>query len=33
MHDWIRTGTLRSIAKQCGADDFDAWCDWIDAHR
>lgn len=28
----IRTGTLRNIAVQCGADDFDAWCRWIDDH-
>lgn len=30
MHDEITIGTLRSIADQCGADDFDAWCAWID---
>lgn len=28
--DEIPTGTLRSIADQCGADDFEAWCRWID---
>ena len=28
----IPTGTLRSIADQCGADDFHAWCEWIDEH-
>lgn len=22
--------TLRNIADQCGADDFQSWCDWID---
>ena len=26
----ISGGTLRSIANQCGADDFQRWCDWID---
>jgi len=29
----IITGTLQSIAEQCGANDVDAWCRWIDAHR
>ncbi|GAA0218611.1 type II toxin-antitoxin system HicA family toxin [Halobacterium noricense] len=33
MHDEIAIGTLRSIADQCGADDFQAWCAWIDEHR
>lgn len=33
MHDRIRIGTLQNIADQCGADDFDAWCRWIDDHR
>jgi predicted RNA binding protein YcfA (HicA-like mRNA interferase family) len=33
MHDRISIGTLQSIADQCGADDFHAWCAWIDAHR
>lgn len=28
--DEIPQGTLRSIAEQCGADDFREWCDWID---
>jgi predicted RNA binding protein YcfA (HicA-like mRNA interferase family) len=28
----IHTDTLRSIADQCGADDFDAWCEWIETH-
>lgn len=27
--DDIPTGTLRSIAEQCGANDFHAWCRWI----
>ncbi|MFP9061856.1 type II toxin-antitoxin system HicA family toxin [Natrialbaceae archaeon A-chndr2] len=30
LHDELRTGTLRSIARSAGADDFDAFCDWID---
>jgi len=30
MHGEIPTGTLRSIADQCGATDFRAWCRWID---
>jgi len=33
MHDSIRTGTLRNVADQCGAEDFEAWCRWIDEHR
>lgn len=33
MHDEIAIGTVRSIADQCGADDFEAWCEWIDDHR
>lgn len=33
LHDRIRVGTLRNIAEQCGANDFDAWCRWIDANR
>lgn len=28
----IRTGTLRNIAKQCGANDFEEWRRWIDDH-
>lgn len=27
--DEIPTGTFRSIARQCGANDFEAWCRWI----
>ena len=30
LHDQISVGTLQSIAEQCGADDFQAWCEWID---
>lgn len=33
MHDRIDTGTLRSISRQAGAKDFDAFCRWIDANR
>ena len=29
----IGGNTLRKIAEQCGANDFRAWCRWIDAHR
>lgn len=31
--DQIPTGTLRSISEQCGANDFRAWCEWIDDAR
>lgn len=30
MKQRIPQGTLRSIASQSGADDFRAWCTWID---
>jgi len=30
--DEIPIGTLHSIAEQCGAEDFEAWCRWIDQH-
>jgi len=33
LHDRIKRGTLRAIAEQCDADDFDQWCRWIDDHR
>lgn len=29
----IPAGTLRKIAEQCGANDFRAWCEWIDELR
>lgn len=32
LHDEVAIGTLRSIAEQCGADDFEDWCRWIDEH-
>ncbi|MFC6836978.1 type II toxin-antitoxin system HicA family toxin [Halomarina ordinaria] len=31
--DKIPTGTMRSIAEQCGAEDFEEWCAWIDCNR
>ena len=31
--DRIRIGTLQNIAEQAGADDFDAFCCWIDRNR
>lgn len=30
MHDELATGTLRNIARQCDADDFDRFCNWIE---
>jgi predicted RNA binding protein YcfA (HicA-like mRNA interferase family) len=33
MHDSISVGTLSDIADQCGAEDFQAWCDWIAEHN
>ncbi len=30
LHDELKTGTLRDIADRAGANDFDAFCDWID---
>ena len=30
VHDELRTGTLRSIAESAGANDFDAFCEWVD---
>jgi len=32
MGGGIDTGTLYSIADQCGATDFREWCAWIDDH-
>jgi len=31
MHDEIKTGTLRNIAEQCGANDFREFLDWLDS--
>jgi predicted RNA binding protein YcfA (HicA-like mRNA interferase family) len=33
LHDEVKIGTLHSIADQCGAENFHAWCEWIDEHR
>lgn len=30
LHDELRTGTLRAIADDAGADDFEAFCAWVD---
>ena len=30
QHDRIRIGTLRNIAEQSGAEDFEKWCQWIE---
>jgi len=32
LHDEVKIGTLKSIADQCGADDFREWCRWVDEH-
>jgi predicted RNA binding protein YcfA (HicA-like mRNA interferase family) len=32
-HDRVREGTLRDIAEQAGANDFDEFCRWIDRNR
>ncbi|MFB6296258.1 MAG: type II toxin-antitoxin system HicA family toxin [Halobacteriales archaeon] len=32
IHEEVRTGTCHDIAEQCGAKDFQAWCEWIDCH-
>ncbi|WP_276260512.1 type II toxin-antitoxin system HicA family toxin [Haloglomus litoreum] len=33
LHDELRPGTLRDIADDAGANDFDAFCEWIDRNR
>lgn len=33
LHDELRTGTLRYIAEDAGAVDFEEFCDWIDANQ
>lgn len=33
LHDRVRIGTLRSIADDAGANDFDEFCKWIDRNR
>jgi predicted RNA binding protein YcfA (HicA-like mRNA interferase family) len=30
LHESVSIGTLRSIADSAGAEDFDAFCEWID---
>ncbi|MFA1612266.1 type II toxin-antitoxin system HicA family toxin [Halobellus rubicundus] len=30
LHDELRVGTLREIAANAGAQDFEEFCDWID---
>lgn len=32
LHDELRIGTLRSIADDAGARDFESFCEWIDAN-
>lgn len=31
-HDSISIGTLRDIATDAGAEDFESFCEWIDRH-
>jgi len=33
MKDRVPIGTLRSIARQAGANDFESFCHWIDENR
>ena len=33
LHDSVSIGTLRDIADSAGAEDFDAFCAWIDRNR
>lgn len=33
LHEELDTGTLRSIAEQAGAKEFDEFCSWIDRNR
>jgi predicted RNA binding protein YcfA (HicA-like mRNA interferase family) len=33
MHDSITIGTLRNVARQAGAKDFEEFCKWIDRNR
>jgi len=30
LHEELKTGTLRSVAESAGANDFDAFCAWLD---
>jgi predicted RNA binding protein YcfA (HicA-like mRNA interferase family) len=33
LHDRVRVGTLRGIAEDAGAKDFEAFCMWVDRNR
>ena len=33
LHDELRIGTLRRVAEDAGAREFDAFCDWLDRNR
>lgn len=33
QYDRIDVSILQSIADQCGAEDFEKWCGWIDRNR
>lgn len=33
MHDRIKIGTLQNIMAQCGGEDFEKFCEWIDRNR
>ena len=33
LHDRLRIGTLRGIADDAGANEFDEFCAWIDQNR
>lgn len=33
LHSRLKIGTLRNIANQAGARDFDEFCRWIDQYR
>jgi predicted RNA binding protein YcfA (HicA-like mRNA interferase family) len=32
LHDEIAIGTLNSIKEQCGGQDLDAFCEWIESN-
>lgn len=33
LHDELRPGTLRDVASDAGANDFDRFCEWLDRNR
>ena len=33
IHDELAVGTLRGIAEDAGANDFEEFCEWIDRNR